>query len=136
MASRDAEPDPASTDEIEAGLPPVEAGHGPVSSARLGQESARRIVERDQLVLVERGGVDAVFEVLDVLLVDVVERAGVRLLVAAPVAHDPAPAPAGTPGARGVPAVCGPAPSPVAMLNAPVPWNRGLWPSRMTSGRV
>ncbi len=99
----------------------------------LGQQGAGGVVEADELVLVEVVGVDALLELLDVLLAHVVERAAVAVAARTlAVAHDPPPAAAPT----GTPCACGPAPSPVAMLKTPVPCSRVLWPSRMTSGRV
>ena len=99
----------------------------------LGQQGAGGIVEADELLLVEVLRVDALLEAFDVLLAHVVEGAAVPVFAAAAVvAHEPPPAPA--PAGRLW--ACGPAPSPVAMLKAPSPCRRGLWPRRMTSGRV
>jgi hypothetical protein len=104
-----------------------------------GQEGPRRVIEADELPLVEAVGVDALLEALHVLLGHVVERAPVAVAVAVAVAvppfvaHEPppapAPAPTGTPG-PGPPGTwdcaCGPAPRPVAMLKAPEPCSRAL----------
>ena len=95
------------------------------------------VIEADELLLVEAARVDALLELLDLILGDVVERAAVAVgLAAVVVAHEPppAPTPAGTPWPGAC--ACGPAPRPVAMLKAPEPCSRWLWPIKMTSGRV
>ena len=107
-----------------------------------GQEGPGGVVEADQLLLVELVGVDVLLEELDVLLAHVVERTAVVAVVVRAAAATPAwahgPPPAAAPTGRPCPwaCACGPAPSPVAMLNAPEPWRRALWPRRITSGRV
>ncbi len=101
---------------------------------RPGQERPGGVVQTDELVLVEVTRIDVLLEELDVLLADVVEPAAVLVAVGV-VAHDPPPATTPTPA--GMPSGgCEPTPRPVAMLKAPVPCSRWLWPSRMTSGRV
>ena len=138
---RDGEPELATADEVEARLAPVHAGDRAVAASGLGQQRARRDVDRDELVLVELAEVDALLELLDLLLAHLVEGADVVvvvvLAVAAAVAHDPPPAaaPAMPPAPTGA-GPWGPAPRPVEMLNAPEPWSRSLCPRRITSGRV
>ena len=97
---RDGEPDAAPADEVEAGLTPVEAGDRAVALRGLGQEGAGGVVERDELVLVEVLGVDALLELLDLLLGHVVEGAAVVVGPLVARAHEPPPAmaPLGTAG--------------------------------------
>ena len=138
---REAEPDLAFADEVEARLASVKARQRTVPLRLPGQEGTGGIIEGDQLLLVQTLRVDALFEVLDVSLGHVVERTAVAVpVLAAPpvVAHEPppAPAPTGKPVPGACAGVCGPAPSPVAMLKAPEPCRRELCPIKMTSGRV
>ena len=63
--------------EVEAGLAPVEPGDRAVTPPGLGQEGTGGVVEADELLLVEVLRVDALLELLDVLLADVVEGAAV-----------------------------------------------------------
>ena len=100
-----------------------------------GQEGAGGVIEADELLLVETLRVDALLELLDLVLGNVVERAAVAVRPVV-VAHDPPPAPAPAPTATPGLCACGPAPRPVAMLKAPEPCSLGLWPIRITSGRV
>ena len=64
-----------------------------------GQEGAGGVIEADEFLLVETVRVDALLELLDVVLGDVVERAAVAVGRGPVVAHDPPPAPAPAPTA-------------------------------------
>ena len=140
---RDAEPDLALADEVEARLAPVEPGDRAVTPPGLGQEGAGGVIEADELLLVEAAGVDALLELARRpprgRRRGSCRRRG-RCDRCRVVAHEPPPAPAPAADGHALPGaglcVCGPAPRPVAMLKAPEPCSRWLWPSRITSGRV
>ena len=123
---RNAEPDLALAHEVEAGLASIQPGDRAVTPPRLGEEGTGGVIQADQFLLVETAGVDALFQALDVLFGDVVERGAVlvawALAVPAAVAHEPPPvaAPTGTPVAAPSP----PAGAPAGVCAAR---HRGRW---------